>query len=309
MSRIVVTGGAGRLGASVVDGLAAAGHEVTSVDRAHGPTGADGVDRVEHDLLDRAATAALFERVRPSTVVHLAAIAVPFSAPEPVIFQVNTALAYSVIDAALAVGVRQVLIASSPTVIGYGSPSGWRPSSLPIDEDHPRAPWNSYALSKVAVEELVATTVRSAGDRLRLGLFRPLYVIAPEEWAGAPTQQGHTVEERLADPALAAASLFNYVDARDVADFVLAWEAGAREVPNGERFFVGAADSMVVEPVGEALAREVRGTASLASSLGAEDPVFDSGRAERLLGWRARRSWRTELPADSPARKDMQHAG
>ena len=291
-SRYLVTGGAGRLGRSVVTVLAEAGHEVISVDRTEAP-GLPATQLVA-ELGDAASLAGILRTHRPDAIVHLAAIAVPFSAPDDVIFRTNTSLAFAVLGAAEEAGVGAVLIASSPTVIGYGAPAGWSPAALPIDEGHPLAPWNAYALAKVAIEELVAAELR-AGSRLRLGVFRPCFVIAPEEWRGAPTQQGHTVAERLADPALAVVSLFNYVDARDAGEFVLAWLERPHAAPNGSVFFVGAADSLVREPVGEALARLVPGTAALAGALGPTDPVFSSARAERLLGWRPRRSWRTEI--------------
>src|SRR5690606_9253832 len=255
MSRILVTGGAGRLGRSVVAVLADAGHDVVSVDRDDATP--LPVRRVVHDLTDLAATRDLFVRERPDAVVHLAAIAVPFSRPELDIFQTNTTLAFSVLEATLAAGAASLLVASSPTVMGYHAPTGWRPSYLPLDEEHPTAPWNAYALSKETVERLVDMAVRSHGDRLRLASFRPCYVIAPEEWDGAPTQQGHTIHERLDDPALSAVALFNYVDARDAGEFVARWVESAADVPNGSRFFVGAPDSLVREPVGDALARLV----------------------------------------------------
>ncbi|WP_345763232.1 NAD-dependent epimerase/dehydratase family protein [Diaminobutyricibacter sp. McL0608] len=298
MSRYLVTGGAGRLGRSVVEVLAAAGHEVISVDRVQ-VAGLPAL-QVVADLSDASSVRTLLVRHRPDGIVHLAGIAVPFSAPEEVTFRTNTSLAFAVIQAAQATGVASVLLSSSPTVIGYNSPRGWKPSALPIDESHPLAPWNAYALAKVAIEEMVAATVRSSAE-VRIGVFRPCYVISPEEWQGAPTQQGHTIRERLDDPNLAAVSLFNYVDARDAGEFVLAWLAQADTIPNGTVFFVGAADSLVREPVGEALTRLVPGIGPLAAGLGAADPVFSSERAARLLGWRARRSWRTQL-VEQPGR-------
>lgn len=296
MSRVLVTGGSGRLGRSVVASLAAAGHVVTSVDRVSG----EGVlaEQIEHDLLDAEGTREVFERVRPDAVIHLAAISVPFSAPEREIFSTNTSLALIVLDATLASGADRLLVASSPTVIGYGAPLGWAPTSLPIDENHPVAPWNAYALSKVVIEEIVGMAVRRAGDRARFGVFRPCYVIAPDEWLGAPTQQGHTVRERLDDPALSAVALFNYVDARDAGDFVAAWVARADEIPNGACFFVGAADSLTAGSVPSLLAEHVPSAAALAAGLSESDAVFSSERAARLLGWRPTRSWRTELAQD-----------
>ncbi len=295
MSRVLVTGGSGRLGRSVVSVLAEAGYEVTSVDRA----GLDGLParQLEADLLAPGAASKLFKEVRPQAVVHLAAIAVPFTAPEAETFATNTALAYAVLEATLESAARSLLVASSPTVIGYNSPSGWSPAYLPLDERHPVAPWNAYALSKVAVELLMAKAVRSDGNRARFGAFRPCYVISPEEWRGAPTQQGHTVLERLDDPALSAVALFNYLDARDAGDFVRAWIEQADRIPNGEVFFAGAPDSLVREPVGEALERLVPGVGSAGRHLAPDAPVFSSKHAEELLGWRARRTWRTELAA------------
>ncbi len=293
MTRVLVTGGSGRLGRSVVTVLAEAGHEVLSVDRA--ATGSLPAREIEHDLLDADATRALVARERPDAVVHLAAIPVPFAVPDLDLFRTNTAMALSLLLASADAGVGAVLLASSPTVLGYGAPTGWAPRYLPLDEDHPRAPWHAYGLSKVAIEEMVGMGVARWGDRMTLGAFRPCYVLTPEEWRGAPTQLGHTIVERLRDPALAAGSLFNYVDARDAGDFVLAWLAASARVPNGTTFFVGAADALATAPLAELLPRHVPATAPVAARLTGTAPAFSSERAERLLGWRARRSWRTEL--------------
>lgn len=304
--KVIVTGGAGRLGRSVVSGLIAAGHEVTVLDRA------SDVDLpapiVTLDLADREATASAIQEVAPDAVIHLAAIAVPFAAPEHELLAVNTSLAMSVLDAVLAAGCPRLLVASSPTVMGYGSPTGWTPEYLPLDEDHPAAPWNAYALSKATLESMAAMAARQYGPRLRVAAFRPCYVIAPEEWAGAPTQQGHTVVERLDDPELSVVALFNYVDARDVAAFVCAW-LDHDDAPNGQTYFVGAADSLVREPVPDALARLVPSTAAAAAGLADDAPVFSSARAQRDLGWTPRRSWRTELPQAEAVGADASESG
>lgn len=290
---VVVTGGSGRLGRSVVDVLAGHGYRVTSVDRT--PLERADVASVVADLTDGTATADLFAGLAPDAVVHLAAIAVPFSAPEQTIFAVNTQMAFSVVEAARASGADRCLLASSPTVLGYGAPRGWTPDRLPLDEEHRTAPWNGYALSKKAIEELVAMSVRAHGEEFRIGAFRPCYVISPDEWAGAPTQQGHTLLERLADPALAAVALFNYVDARDAGEFVDRWLQCADTIANGEVFFVGAADALATAPLADVLPRTVPSTAGLAGDLTGTAPAFSIDKARRLLGWEPRRTWRTEL--------------
>jgi len=296
--KTVVTGGSGRLGRSTLDALVAAGHDVISVDRSP----AEGFrGRQENiDLLDDSAFAAFVGRERPDAIVHLAAIAVPFSAPEGVILNTNSRLAFTVLDAARAHGVPRVLAASSPTVVGYGSPTGWRPDYLPLDEHHPVRPWNAYALSKQLVENEVAMFARQSTATV-FGAFRPCFVVSPGEWAGEPTQQGHTVVDRLNDPSLAAVSLFNYVDARDAADFAVAWLDRAGPADSGDVFFVGAADALALEPLSDLLPRFLPGVAGLAAGLTATAPAFSSDLAARRLGWTPTRSWRTELAADQRA--------
>ena len=303
--RVIVTGGSGRLGRSVVQALTDAGDEVVSIDRVR--AGLDAHE-IEAALLDAATTTALFAELRPDAVVHLAAIAVPGSLPDPEIFSINTRLAWHVLEATVSSPATALLVASSPTVIGYGAPHGWAPTSLPLDEEHPLEPWNGYAVSKLAVEEIMKMAARRYGERIRFGAFRPCYVIAPEEWEGAATQQGHTIAERLQDPALSAVALFNYLDARDAGDFVRVWLDRADEIPNGEIFFATAPDALAQAPTAEVLASFVPGTAGLASGLSGHEPVFSGRRAAELLGWRAQRAWRDELTTPHPDEQESFHA-
>src|SRR5690606_11343809 len=98
---------------------------------------------------------------------------------------------------------------------------------------------------------------------------------------------------RLDDPALSAVALFNYIDARDAAEFVDAWLTA--DAPSGTTFFVGAADALAREPVPELVARHLPALAAFAEHLGPHQALFDTTRACDLLGWTPRRSWRTEL--------------
>lgn len=300
MTRIAVTGGAGRLGRSLVAGLAAAGHEIVSLDRDLSRAAElDGIEQVAVDLTDADAAARAIGGARAEALVHLAAIAVPFSAPEDVILRTNAALALNTLGAAAAAGIPKIVTASSPTVLGYGAPAGWLPDRFPLDETTEPRPWNAYGLSKLLAEQTMAMLARQTGPATRFAAFRPCYVIAPEEWAGAPTQQGHTVAERLADPALSAPALFNYVDARDVAGFVDALLPAMDEIPNAEVFFVGADDALALEPLAGLLPRFVPGSEELAAGLTGTAPAFSNAKARRLLGWRPAHTWRSALGDDA----------
>lgn len=302
MTRIAVTGGAGRLGRSLVAGLAAAGHELVSLDRAaSGAAELSGIDQIALDLTDPDAAARAIAESRADALVHLAAIAVPFSAPEDVILRTNATLALNVLSAGVAAGIDRIVTASSPTVLGYGAPAGWLPDRFPLDERTTPKPWNAYGLSKLLAEQTITMLARQTGDATRFAAFRPCYVIAPEEWDGAPTQQGHTVRERLDDPALSAPALFNYVDARDVATFVDVLLEALPGIPNAEVFFVGADDALARRPLAELLPQFVPGTEQLAAELTGTSPAFSNAKARRLLGWRPSHTWRSELGEDAAA--------
>lgn len=299
MTRILVTGSSGRLGRTVVAVLRARGHEVHGVDRVAHP---DDPASQSADLTDLPVAQRVIGDYRPEAVIHLAAIAVPFSAPEQHILMTNASLAFNVSRASIDAGARKIVIASSPTVFGYGSPAGWVPERLPLDETVRPRPWNAYALSKLLAEQVAQMFAAELGDAVRFAAFRPCYVIAPEEWAGALTQQGHTVEERLARPELSAPALFNYVDARDAALFLDRVLEALGDIPNGETFMVGAADALARQPLSTLFPRFFPGIGSAADGLTGTQPAFSIAKAQRLLGWSPLHSWRTELASDSEPR-------
>ena len=179
--RVIVTGGSGRLGRSVVEGFAAAGREVISIDRRNPERPVPGVDYREVDLTNSVQTDRVFAEVAPAEVISLAAIAVPFSAPEDVILRTNVVIAHNVTHASVASGARTVVIASSPSIMGYGAPVEWHPPRLPLDEEVPPQPWHAYGLSKYAAEQVAAMFARQTSD-VKFVSFRPCFVIAPEEW-------------------------------------------------------------------------------------------------------------------------------
>ena len=302
MTRIVVTGGAGRLGRSLVAGLAVAGHDLVSLDRTLSDARElAGVEQIAVDLTDADATSKALTDARADALIHLAAIAVPFSAPESVIMRTNAGLAISVLGGAVSAGIRKVLAASSPTVLGYGAPAGWVPDKFPLDEQTAPRPWNAYSLSKLLVEQTVGMLQRQGADGVRFATFRPCFVIAPEEWAGAPTQQTHTVRERLDDPALSAPAIFNYVDARDVARFADILLDALPSIPNGETFFVSADDALAREPLADLVPRYFPGTDDAAAVLTGTTPAFSNAKALRMLGWSPNHTWREEFSLSESA--------
>ncbi|GAA4917421.1 NAD-dependent epimerase/dehydratase family protein [Streptomonospora salina] len=289
--RVLVTGGSGRLGRDVLRGLSERGHEVCCADAAP-PRDAD-FPFLPADLADAGECYSVLAHFRPDAVVHLAAVPAPFQRSDVATFETNSRLAFNLCQAAFDLGVGTVLIASSPTVVGYGNPAGWQPSYLPLDENHPIRPWNSYSVSKAAAEQVVQGFASRGHGAFHA--FRPCFVVAEDDWNGAPVQGGGTIRDRLERPESAAVSLFNYVDARDAADFAGLLVERAHTVPNGQTFFVGADDALADAPLSELLPRYTEISEEAAAGLDGSSPAFSSRKAQDLLGWRPRRSWRTEL--------------
>lgn len=165
--RVLVTGGAGFIGSTLVDRLIAAGDEVLVVDdlssgrRANlGPALGGGRARLAEADITGPEVEKLVAEARPDVVYHLAAqIDVRKSVADPVNdARVNILGTLAVAAAAARAGTRRLIFAASGGT-AYGEPG---PASLPVAEDAPPNPTAPYGIAK-----------RSAEDYLRS--FKPLY--------------------------------------------------------------------------------------------------------------------------------------
>ena len=152
---IIVTGASGFIGAALVESLRQSGHDVTALTRDRGDV-----------------TTAEYWRSLPKAdhLVHLAARSyVPDSWKFPSEF-----IATNVTGTARAVeycrGVGAHLVLVSAYVYGV-------PQRLPVTEDHPVAPNNPYALSKVLAEQ--ACSFHASVTGLPVTIIRPFNIYGP----------------------------------------------------------------------------------------------------------------------------------
>ncbi|MFO1412430.1 MAG: NAD(P)-dependent oxidoreductase [Burkholderiales bacterium] len=156
MTRILVTGSAGRVGRRVVAMLRERGDLVTGLDLA--PLGRDdpGYREVTGSFADPAAVARAMEEV--GAVLHLGAFMSWLPADAARVYEANATGTFVVLQAAAAAKVRRFVLASTGEVYPEN-----RPRFLPLTEEHPREPLSVYGLSKLVAEEMTEFFARTQG--------------------------------------------------------------------------------------------------------------------------------------------------
>ena len=162
MDRVLVTGGAGYIGAHVCLALAEAGFlPVVYDDLSQGHAAFVQWGPLERgDIRDAARLDEAIARHRPVSVLHLAGlIEVSASCQDPgPYFAVNVVGALTLIEAARRGGVETLVFSSTCAIYG-------NPASLPIDETQAQVPFSPYGRSKLMVEQALADYSRHLGFR------------------------------------------------------------------------------------------------------------------------------------------------
>jgi UDP-glucose 4-epimerase len=150
--KILLTGGAGYIGAHTVRLLLKQSHDVTIVDNlSKGYRHNVPADRLfELDVANRSALVDLMHRKQIDAVIHFAAfIAVGESMQIPErYFANNVCGSLSLLTAMVEAGVKRIVFSSTAAVYG-------NPHTTPIVEEFPIQPVNPYGESKVMVESLL----------------------------------------------------------------------------------------------------------------------------------------------------------
>ncbi len=159
---ILVTGGAGYVGAHACKALSQAGYRPVVYDNlVYGHEAAVRWGPFEQgDIADRARLDAVFERHQPAAVMHFAAFAyVGESVTDPgKYYRNNVCGTLTLLEAMLAHGVDKLVFSS--TCATYGEPE-----TVPITESEPQSPINPYGKSKLMVEQVLADFEAAHGLR------------------------------------------------------------------------------------------------------------------------------------------------
>jgi UDP-glucose 4-epimerase len=157
---VLVTGGAGYIGAHACKVLARAGFTPVTFDNLN--TGWEEAVKFgpffKGDLMNRADVDAAFAQYKPVAVLHFAALSlVGESMTDPgKYWRVNVMGALNLIEGALAAGCRNFVFSS--TCATYGDQDG-----VLLDENSVQLPINSYGASKRAIEDMLRNFGASHG--------------------------------------------------------------------------------------------------------------------------------------------------
>ncbi len=279
---VLVTGGAGFIGSTLVDELIARGHRVRVID-----TFATGkrenlnpkADLVEKDIRDLEAIRPAFSGV--DCVFHTAALArVPLSIEKPLeTHATNATGTLNVLVAARDAKVRRVVNSGSSSV--YGDQP-----SLPLREDMPASPLNPYGLQKYIGEYYTRLFHRFYGiQTLTLRYFNVFGPRMATEGAYV-TVISVFLRQRLAGEPLTidgdGEQTRDFTHVRDVVRAnLLAMEC---EVADGRAINIGAGNNVSVNQVAQIIGGPVTHRPPRPGD--PRDTLADNSQAQKILGWR-----------------------
>lgn len=277
MKKIVITGGSGLLGPSVIKEFLDNGYKVVNADIKHPVEPL--CKTVIVDLQNLGEVYGVLTDA--DAVVHLAAIPVAYSHPNEVTFQNNVMSTYNILEAAGNLGIKKAVITSSESSYGIVfSKNGLTPKYVPLDEEHPQLPEDSYGLSKIVNEQTADTINRRTGMQIvsmRLG-----NVITQEMY--------HNFTRFIHDPEQRKTILWSYIDARDAAT---AYRLAIETDGLGSVALNIAADDSSMNITSEKLMATVYpDVQDLRTELNGYETLLSNKKAKNLLNWEPVHHWR-----------------
>jgi len=278
-ARIVVTGGAGRIGRPTVDLLVDLGAEVTVLERP----GAEAGSRCRHvtgDVTDAAVVAPLL--LDADALVHLAGIPGLEESDPLTTYRTNTVGTFVTLMCAARAGLSKAVYGSSINASGLPlHPHPVLPSRFPYDESEQPDIGDWYSLSKAENEATAAMVHRRWGlpvTGLRLPLVRDITA------DNGAVFGRHIRDVMRTDPRRAVCEGWSYLDTSDAARAVVA--ALTRPTSPGRGILVAAPTTYLSVPTEEALDRTAPRVPR--EVIKGRDVPLDLTMARRVLGFQAR---------------------
>ena len=284
MPNVIVTGGSGKLGRAVLADLVAHGYQVLNLDQTLPKDPVAPTVRV--DLRDFgeviAALRGVDEHKGPfDAVVHLAAIPAPGLFSNARTFANNVPATYNVFEAARVLGIKNVVFASSETVLGL--PFDNPPPYAPVDEEYFPRPETAYSLGKL-VDETIAQQFARWDPALKIIALRYSNVMDVDDYKAFPRFDADAKQRKW--------NLWGYIDARDGAQ--AARRALEATFTGFEAFIIANADTVMSRSNASLMAEVFPGVDTL-PTMTANGTLLSIEKAKRMLGYHPQHSWRNHV--------------
>ncbi len=161
MSRILITGASGMVGRALLEELAGTAHDVIACDLAAPSDLPENARFLTMDVTTDAPLRVIAKEC-PDVIVHLASVVTPPKGANPAVaYNVDVGGTRKVLEAALACGVRRLVVTSSGAAYGYHADN-----SVPLRERDPIRGNKefAYAYHKRLVEEMLADARENAPE-------------------------------------------------------------------------------------------------------------------------------------------------
>jgi len=287
--KVVVTGAHGKVGRAASKALQAAGHVVREVDVTRPIMERKDEGTPEYRQADLSNSGDAFSVVYGAdAVVHTAAIADPTGNPPHVVFQNNLMATFNVLEAAVRFGVKRFVYISSETIPGFSFPEKpFLPTYAPVDENHPITPQDPYALSKYFGEKLMDAAV--ARSDIKCISLRPT-------WVQLESNYENNLGPQIRDPKPLSPNLWSYIDCYDLADaIVLATDS---KLLGHEVFYIASPDNVGGYDFAKVLKQFYGDKIELKELDRIDASGISSAKAQKMLGWKPKRSWRDYLDSN-----------
>jgi nucleoside-diphosphate-sugar epimerase len=284
MPNVIVTGGSGKLGRAVLADLVAHDYRVLNLDQTLPKDPVAPTVRVDLTNFGEviAALRGVDEHKGPfDAVVHLAAIPAPGLFANARTFANNVPATYNVFEAARVLGIKNVVFASSETVLGL--PFENPPPYAPVDEEYFPRPETAYSLGKL-VDETIAQQFARWDPALKIIALRYSNVMDVEDYQAFPRFDGDAKKRKW--------NLWGYIDARDGAQ--AARKALEATFKGFEAFIIANADTVMSRSNASLMAEVFPGVDTL-PTMTANGTLLSIEKAKRMLGYHPQHSWRNHV--------------
>ncbi len=286
---IVVTGAAGRMGRQVLQRLVDEGTEVRGTDKVAFDD--SPAPYIQADLCDPDKAREVLKGA--DALIHMGAIPGPavkdlheynaaYSAISPTdVFEINVQSTFNIMMAASDEKIQRMVFSSSAFAMGWAhDPSAFVPKYLPLDEEHPLIPFETYGLSKQIGENIAGMISRNSSMSVASLRFTnaPLPEVQAEFPWPAPTPENPTT-----------LVMWAYADQRDVVEMHLLALRG--EFEGHEPFLIAQPKTRFQEPTLDLIRQNFGSQVEIRGELQGNASVISTEKAQRMLGFKPRQHW------------------